>query len=171
MRPSHVLASLGLVASLLAGCHRYRGDVEAVCDAEQRTAKQGATKLEQLDRAVLAIGPTLRTPQGKKLAARLMAEGVDPGKLLQAEAGRAGVTSCALADAYLVERERVRWEHDLGQMCAWKVDELAGKKLLTERGSKFLEELRALDEATRRARLYDAAKDAGFAGCAQAKPR
>jgi hypothetical protein len=173
MRSSSVVAALALASVCSVGCRRgaYEADVGALCDAEQRAPGQGATRLERLDRAVIAIGPTLRTPEGKKLAARLMGSDVDPGKALQVEAARAGVKPCALAAAYVEERERVRWEHDLRELCTWKLDDLAGQPFLTERGTKLYDALRGLEDGARRVRLQEAAKGAGITPCAQAKAR
>lgn len=166
-----VFASGVPVAALGCGRRVYEADVAAVCDAEQRAPRQGATRLEQLDRAVLAIGPTLRSPEGKKLAERLMGSDVDPGQVLRLEAARAHVKPCALAEAYGAERARVRWEHDLRELCAWKVDDVEPKSMLTTQGARFCEELRLLPEGARRERLRLEAKAAGFAACAQAKAR
>ncbi len=157
------------LALLLSGCGRYKADVRALCDAERVAPQPGKTKLERLDRSLIAMEPRMKTPEGKKLAVRLMGVDVDPGKTLAAESQRAGVDSCALADAYLVEREVVRWEYDLRQLCGFDFETFAGKKFLSERGAKFYAELAPLEPTTRRQRLAAAAKDAAFVGCAQAK--
>ena len=156
------------LALLLSGCGRYRADLQALCDAERIAPQPGKTRLERLDRALIAMEPRMQTSDGKTLAARLMGVDVDPGKTLAAEAKRAGVGSCALADAYLVEREHARWEYDLRQLCGFEFETFAGKKFLSERAAKFYAELAPLDLMMRRQRLAAAAKDAAFVGCAQA---
>jgi hypothetical protein len=166
--------------SATAACNRYKGDVERLCAAEQtaprteppqNVAPPSTPHLHQLDRAAQAAASTMRTPEGQGLASRLMASDADPGKVLDAEAKKAGVTPCALADAYLAEREIVRFRYDLQQLCAFTGPELTGHKWLTDRAKKLDGELATLDPKARAERLSAAAKAESFVGCAMTKTR
>lgn len=177
------LALLAIALALplhAAACARYKGDVERLCEAEQtapkteppRTVAPPSTpRLHQLDRAAQAVASTMRTPEGKRFAQRFMSVDADPGKLLDAEAKRVGVVPCALADAYLVEREIVRYRFDLQQLCGFSARDLAGHKWLTDRARALVEALDRLDPKTRAQRLDAAAQAEGFVGCAQARSR
>jgi hypothetical protein len=171
--PASLVALVAFVTLATAGCGRraYQADVVALCDAEQRVPRQGSTRLEQLDRAVMTLAPTLRTDEGRRLAGRLLGSDVEPASVLRIEAARAHVSPCALADAYARERERLQWEHDLRELCGWPVEDVDAATLLTTAGARLHADLRLLDASERRARLRIESDAAGFAGCAQAKRR
>ena len=93
-------AGLLLFALPLVGCGSYRKDVETICFAPERVAREADADPSR--RATLIaeyLSQNLQTSEGRKLMGAMAA--VEPAmqpELLQHEARRAGLSSCPLAE-------------------------------------------------------------------------
>jgi hypothetical protein len=156
---------LAWVASLAAclGCHGYRDDVVALCAAESESAAPA-----RLDAAIDRLAPTLRTSEGRALAARLRASDAEPGAILAGEARKVGLDRCPVAVAFASATSHARLRHDLETMCGYTLAQIDPSALLTDEGRALFRSLQVIDRDARRVRLGAAAREMGLSGCAQA---
>jgi hypothetical protein len=163
---------VGALAIVACSRSRYHRDVEAICGAPLVPATSNAGSWRAIDEAIAAVEPTLQTPDGRRLVARLRDSGADPAAILAKEASAAGVAPCPLASTMAIAEEEVRYRHDVTMLCGYELDELRDEHFLAEEGRRLRDRLAALAPSQRRAALLLEAKRLGHTMCAvaEAKP-
>jgi hypothetical protein len=90
-----------LVPALLAvGCNQQKSDFDNLCRAEERSGSTGKTP-EDYANALRWADRAMRTQDARGVVARLdTMSPYDKGQYLRAEAAKAGVSPCPLADSW-----------------------------------------------------------------------
>ena len=140
-----------------------RDDVQLMCDGASHVDAGGADADPRArDAAITAfLTGALRTKEGKGLFDSLDHASTARGPMLRDSAARAGIASCALADAWTSEAAREARVIDLAMICGTDWQVLKGRTLLQEpesiQGAQLLEALEnAPSDEAARALLVDA---------------
>ena len=94
------VAVLGLLG--LAGCGGYKKDLETICDARARAKVPATGKPEDQATAIAEyLFLNVHTPKAKKIFGTMGSlSPAEKAKVLRREAGKEGITTCALADEF-----------------------------------------------------------------------
>lgn len=98
-----ILGSLVLAASL-AACGSYKGDLDTICHALERSGAGAGAPAERLSRAGKWLEQNVQSSKGKTFFGNLgMADAPTRARILREEAAKVGITTCPLADAWAAE--------------------------------------------------------------------